>query len=326
MLGFFLSLLIASKTFNIHPLTTEDILTENTREKFELYKNYYFICYCAFDENPESENYLSAFNVYLLVFHDFILTFHFDPLPAVDRVIFRLDQLKAYLKITSHWISYALLDDITDKFAPLIRSSELEVDAIDDLILVIPHTEQADMLRRMANARKQVTTLQRLLSAKSDVLKILIKRLEGISINGMDGVSAPTSKWTAMVRDTCLYLGDVQDHVITMFQTLSHIDLTLNRCHSNYLAHINIEITQSFNRSNEAMNKLTAIASVTIPLNIITGLWGMNVKVPGQVEDSDSYAWFIGLAVFMILCLLGGYTLIWKSGLMKQLSTSKNRP
>jgi len=32
-----------SQVFSIHPLTTEDIQTYDTREKFELYASYYFI-------------------------------------------------------------------------------------------------------------------------------------------------------------------------------------------------------------------------------------------------------------------------------------------
>jgi Mg2+ and Co2+ transporter CorA len=104
-----------------------------------------------------------------------------------------------------HWINYALLDDITDKYAPLINSIELEVDAIDDLVLVISQSEQADMLRRIANARKRVMTLQRLLVTKSDVLRMLIKRLEAA------GTSTEMIVYSGMLRDTCLYLGDVQD-------------------------------------------------------------------------------------------------------------------
>ena len=40
------------------------------------------------------------------------------------------------------------------------------------------------------------------------------------------------------------------------------------------------------------------------PMNLVTGLWGMNVHVPGQ-DIEDGYAWFGGilggLALFAIL-------------------------
>lgn len=38
-----------SRTFGIHPLTTEDIFLGETGEKVELFKNCYFICFTSFD-------------------------------------------------------------------------------------------------------------------------------------------------------------------------------------------------------------------------------------------------------------------------------------
>ena len=35
-------------------------------------------------------------------------------------------------------------------------------------------------------------------------------------------------------------------------------------------------------------------STILIPLNLITGLWGMNVHVPGQDID-DGYVWFFSV-------------------------------
>ena len=40
------------------------------------------------------------------------------------------------------WINYALIDDITDGFMPVLRFIELEVDSIDDLVLILKESEQ----------------------------------------------------------------------------------------------------------------------------------------------------------------------------------------
>ena len=60
----------------------------------------------------------------------------------------RIKHLKDYISVTSDWISYALIDDITDAFGPLIQSIEYEVDSIDELVLILKDSEQSDMLRR----------------------------------------------------------------------------------------------------------------------------------------------------------------------------------
>jgi magnesium transporter len=105
----------------------------------------------------------------------------------------RIKQLKDYINVTSDWISYALIDDITDAFGPLIQGIEYEVDSIDELVLILKDAEQSDMLRRfvgrklepaqqlncyhrIGTCRKKVMGLLRLMGNKADVVKGLAKR------------------------------------------------------------------------------------------------------------------------------------------------------
>ncbi|KAG7562679.1 hypothetical protein FFLO_01839 [Filobasidium floriforme] len=280
-----------AKVFGIHPLTTEDILLEETREKIELFRNYYLVCFRSFDQDPYSQTYLEPLNMYIIVFREGTLSFHFRGTPHPQNVRRRIKSLKDYISVTSDWISYALIDDITDAFGPLIQSIEYEVDGIDELVLILKEAEQSDMLRRIGTCRKKVMGLLRLMGNKADVVKGLAKRCnENWSV-------APKS-------DIGLYLSDIQDHLITMTQNLNHYEKILSRSHSNYLAQISIEMTDANNQINDVLSKLTALGTVLIPMNLVTGLWGMNVHVPGQDIESG-YAWFGGilgaLALFAVV-------------------------
>lgn len=62
--------LTALQAFGIHPLTTEDILLEETREKIELFRNYYLVCFRSFDQDPYSQTYLEPLNMYIIVFRE----------------------------------------------------------------------------------------------------------------------------------------------------------------------------------------------------------------------------------------------------------------
>ena len=62
------------QVFNIHPLTTEDIQMEETREKIELFRDYYFVCFRGFDQDPYSPTHLEPLNMYIIVFRDGILS------------------------------------------------------------------------------------------------------------------------------------------------------------------------------------------------------------------------------------------------------------
>ncbi|KAG1734988.1 hypothetical protein EDB19DRAFT_2026328 [Suillus lakei] len=286
---------VLSKVFSIHPLTVEDIQMEEAREKIELFRNYYLVCFRSFDQDPYSPTHLEPLNMYIIVFREGTLSFHFRPTPHPQNVRRRIKQLKDYINVTSDWISYALIDDITDAFGPLIQSIEYEVDSIDELVLILKEAEQSDMLRRIGTCRKKVMGLLRLMGNKADVVKGLAKRCNE------NWRVAPTS-------DIGLYLSDIQDHLITMTQNLNHYEKILSRSHSNYLAQISIEMTDANNQINDVLSKLTALGTVLIPMNLVTGIWGMNVHVPGQ-DDQVSYHWFAGiLSALAAFGIIGGYT------------------
>ncbi|KAF7302046.1 hypothetical protein MIND_00771000 [Mycena indigotica] len=283
-----------TKVFSIHPLTTEDIQMEETREKIELFRHYYFVCFRSFDQDPYSPTHLEPLNMYIIVFREGTLSFHFRPTPHPQNVRRRIKQLRDYISVTSDWISYALIDDITDAFGPLIQGIEYEVDSIDELVLILREAETGDMLRRIGTCRKKVMGLLRLMGNKADVVKGLAKRCNE------HWRVAPTS-------DIGLYLSDIQDHLITMTQNLNHYEKILSRSHSNYLAQISIEMTEANNQINDVLSKLTALGTVLIPMNLVTGLWGMNVHVPGQ--DVPGYAWFLSIIAGLVaFAVIGAYS------------------
>ena len=168
---------------------------EEAREKIELFRTYYLVCFRSFDQDPYSPTHLEPLNMYIIVFREGILSvrwfflsedevllisrlykFHFRPTPHPQNVRRRIKQLKDYISVTSDWISYALIDDITDAFGPLIQSIEYEVDSIDELVLILKEADQSDMLRRIGRCRKKVMGLLRLMGNKADVVKGLAKR------------------------------------------------------------------------------------------------------------------------------------------------------
>ena len=188
-------------------------------------------------------------------------------MPHPPNVRRRIRQLTEHQYTDSDWISYAIIDNITDAYAPLIEQIEREVDDIDDEILRLHSRQDAsssnpfdkppkslskgaallrslhkagmmqssdyeklpqsdaeqsgtgmdasdrdrDMLQRVGECRKKVMGLYRLLGNKADVIKGLAKRCN--------------EQWQVAPRsDVGLYLGDIQDHIVTMTGNLTHYE------------------------------------------------------------------------------------------------------
>jgi magnesium transporter len=100
------------RTFNVHPLTLEDITTQESREKIELFPSYYFACFRSFyletdDDTGETE--YTPFHVYVVVFREGTLSFSYANNSHAAHVRKRITALKDYVALSSDWICYALM-------------------------------------------------------------------------------------------------------------------------------------------------------------------------------------------------------------------------
>lgn len=352
-----------AKAFGIHPLTAEDIRMQETREKVELFRSYYFVCFHTFEPDKESEDYLEPINVYIVVFREGVLTFHFSPILHPANVRRRVRQLRDYVDVSADWLCYAMIDDITDGFAPVITAIEYEADAIEDSVLIATLINFSSMLRRIGESRRKVMTLMRLLSNKADVIRMFAKRCQDeayqqgpvssrVNLSGMlnggnsnntspppsqhgisfgPGPGAPPNMMSHFQQyadrvqpraDIALYLGDIQDHVVTMFQNLSAYEKIFSRSHANYLAQLQVESFNSNLTVTKILGNVTLIGTLFLPLNVVTGLFGMNVHVPGEGENY----WFFGILGFMILLVVTLFCLVkwWLSRLRNHVEDEEN--
>ena len=359
-----------AKAFGIHPLTAEDIRMQETREKVELFKTYYFVAFHTFDNDKESENFLEPINVYIVIFRYGILTFHFNPISHCANVRRRVRQLRDYVDVNSDWLCYALIDDITDGFAPVIQSIEYEADSIEDSVFVDRDLDFAKMVSRIGESRRKTMTLMRLLSGKADVIKMFSKRCQdeanGIgpaltsqinianlqqqtansnryyamhnlyaqfnqksTVNGGGGsghdtpsspsveprptppvsasnITRPAHNFVNQPRgEIAMYLGDIQDHLLTMYQNLAAYEKIFSRSHSNYLAQLQVESYYTNTKVTEMLGKVTILGTMLVPLNVVPGLFGMNVHIPG--ENVDNLAWFFGIVGFLVVFAIASW-------------------
>ncbi|KAI1328501.1 hypothetical protein F5Y16DRAFT_156507 [Xylariaceae sp. FL0255] len=281
------------KAFGVHPLTIEDITAQEAREKIEIFSSYYFASFRSYnvvqeEDGPDYE----PFNIYVIVWREGTLSFSFQPNGHASQVRKRITNLKEYMSLSSDWICYALIDNIVDSFAPEIHRIEMLADAIEDSVFTARSDDMHLFLRKLGAARKNTMGLMRVLGGKADVLKGFTKRCN------------ENYKVTPRM-DIGMYLGDIQDHVVTMMNSLGHFEKILSRAHSNYLAQLNIDSILQGTKTNAVLAKITFIATVIVPLNIVTGLFGMNVDVPFRgVNNLAPFFGIVGVLVLLVVLSL----------------------
>jgi magnesium transporter len=83
-----------------------------------------------------------------------------------------------------------------------------------------------------------------------------------------------------------------------MQQNLSVYERVFARSHSNYMAQIQVETVVSDNRMIKVLGYVTILGTIFLPMNLITGLFGMNVTVAGEQQGNLHY-WF-GIVFIML--------------------------
>ena len=180
-----------------------------------------------------------------------------------------------------------------DSFAPVVSKLESEAEVLEEQRFIARPDDNWKFLQRISIARKNTTGLMRLLGGKADVLRGFTKRC------------TENYKVTPHM-DIALYLGDIQDHVVTMTNSLIHVEEMLSRSHGNYLTQLSINRIAQGNRVNQFLTRVTVLATVLVPLVVVTVLFGMNISIPWKQERGLN-AWFgiVGsIIAFALVCIL----------------------
>ncbi|ODQ82667.1 hypothetical protein BABINDRAFT_74876 [Babjeviella inositovora NRRL Y-12698] len=90
-----------------------------------------------------------------------------------------------------------------------------------------------------------------------------------------------------------------------MHQNLAAYEKIFSRAHANYLAQVQALSLNSNNRISEMLSKVTVLGTISVPLNVITGLFGMNVTIPGYQQGN--LKWFGGIVGVMIAFIVFAY-------------------
>ena len=138
-------------------------------------------------------------------------------------------------------------------------------------------------LRRMTITRRLVTTLGRLLSAKSEVIAQTRKRLDGQG-------------------EVAIYLGDVQDHIISLHQSLMHYERMLSHSHPAYVTHLRFSLSNTKSGLDRALVLLSMIGMLVMCTQVISSSCSLNVHLPRSNDDFSIFG--IVVAAVLIVSLL----------------------
>jgi magnesium transporter len=248
--------------FNIHPLVLEDIVNTGQRPKMEDFVNYIFIVLKMLYYD-ETESKTKAEQVSIILGSNFVISFQESEGDVFDPIRERIRNDRGRIrKLGADYLAYALIDTIVDNYFIILEKLGEKIEDIEEELVTNPAVETLQTIhslkREMIFLRKSVWPLREVIS-----------RLE---------------RWESPLIDKSLdiYLRDVYDHTIQVIDSIETFRDMLSGLLDIYLSSVS-------NRMNEIMKVLTIIATIAIPLTVITGIYGMNFQFMPELQWQWSY-------------------------------------
>lgn len=80
---------------------------------------------------------------------------------------------------------------------------------------------------------------------------------------------------------------------MTMMTSLIQFEQILARVHATLLARLSVDSTRTGSMTIKFLSKISVIAAILVPMQVITGLFGMNTPVPGG--STNGLEWWFGI-------------------------------
>jgi len=235
-----------AQQFELHELQIEDCRHRPQRPKTEEHDHYIFTVLKHIHDAAE----LEFDDIDLFLGPDFLISVR-----NADAVVIESVRARAGEEKTERLdrLFYMIVDQIVDGYQPVLDKLADEISEIEDVVLEQPDPET---LARIFALKRKLIEFRRVAGGMREVVNALIRREKGILGDDLDP-----------------YFRDVYDHIIRTVDMIETYRDLLSGALDIYLSAV-------ANRTNEVMKVLTIWGTVALPLVIITGFFGMNLKVP----------------------------------------------
>ena len=248
------------EVFALHPLTVEDCIMPNLRPKLEEFETYLFIVLQGVRRNGQGR--LMPLELDSCLGRNFLITVQSEPIKSIDDIWVRIEKKSPLIKRGADFLFYSIADSLIDSYFPVVDEVEMKVDELEARLLT-DSTKSA--LAELFAIYNELMLLRRILAPHREILNRLNR--------GDLSFISPSN---------ALYFRDIYDHLLRM------TDL-VDGCRELTTMALEAYATIVSNRLNEIMKTLTAMATLTAPLVLITGIYGMNFSEHPELGSRNLY-------------------------------------
>jgi magnesium transporter len=269
--------LVLSDTFHFHPLAVEDAMSGLQYPKAEAYDGYLYVVLHGI-LFQHSEKCFATHDTDFFLGPTYLVTVHDGTARSITELRDHVTRNAKLMADGPVGLFHRVVDAMVDHYRPEIDKLEDRIDELEEAVFTKP---SADLVRMILKEKRDVAGLRRILQPQRDVISRLARR---------DFLDIST-EMSFRCRDVYDQLVRMADDALTFQDRITGV--------------LDAHLSNVSNRLNEVMKLLTIVSVVFLPMMLLTGVYGMNVRLPHfPGGDQFQFWWIAGLCVVVGVCML----------------------
>lgn len=236
---------------DIHPLVIDDIAVDLNRPKVDDFGAYLYVAVHSArwdDDRPVMRE------IDMVLGERFLITSHDETTRSVAAAQQVIERRPTLLQRNPAVLLHYILDDMVSNYLPIVDHIAEELDELEEHVL--GEGEPAVVQQKILHLKRGLSALRRIVGPQRDIILTLTR-----------------DEFHTVPAELRPYLRDVYDRLARVTDLLDSF-----RDETGSLLDLHISIIS--NRLNVIIKRLTVLATVGLPLTIITSYYGMNFALP----------------------------------------------
>lgn len=237
--------------FELHPLTTEDLYNSNIRIKVEEFPNYLFCVFYGIRKRKMVE----LFELDFIFGKNFLITSHKEEIESFSKLKNDEERLGNLFKKGNDFLFHKLLDYEIDNYFPVLEDIDDQIESIEEKIT---KRVEPSLLATILKLKRVIVSVKKAVIPQREKVSFLLK-----------------NEYKLISKKAVPYFRDIYDHSIKVADIVDNYREAVGNTFDAYMSAVS-------NNMNEVMKVLSIIATIALPLTVISGIYGTNFSVlPG---------------------------------------------
>lgn len=267
---------ILTDVFHFHELSVEDAVSESHHPKVEPYDGYLYLILHGIDFNASQQGGFSTHDIDFFLGPNYLVTVHDGTSRSIASVQGICPRNGFVLGSGPGNLLHRIVDTMVDNYRPEVEALEDRIDAVEEAVFSASNEE---VVRQILAVKRDVGSLRRVVMPQRDVIARLARR-----------------EFTVIDEPLSFRFRDVYDHLVRLADEANTFQDRMTGVLDAHLSFVS-------NRMNEVMKVLTLIATIFMPLTVLTSLYGMNVAIPLLPGGAGAQFWDV---LIMMGVMTGG--------------------